>query len=94
VHVARPAPEGDHERAAGALRRVFAELTSGRRGQHDLRSAGAAGEITGASRQWEYGDEQPLDVVRTIARAVRRVGLHPGVAVLADPPPAVSAPER
>jgi uncharacterized protein with von Willebrand factor type A (vWA) domain len=57
-----------------ALRRVFAELTSGRRGQHDLRSAGAAGEITGASRQWEYGDEQPLDVVRTIARAVRRGG--------------------
>ncbi|MFD0823611.1 VWA domain-containing protein, partial [Micromonospora zhanjiangensis] len=42
--------------------------------QHDLRSAGAAGEVTGASRPWEYGDEQPLDVVRTIARAVRRGG--------------------
>ncbi|MBF9132949.1 hypothetical protein I0C86_28905 [Plantactinospora sp. S1510] len=57
-----------------ALRRIFAELSAGRRGQHDLRSAGAAGEVTGASRPWEYGDEQPLDVVRTLARAVRRTG--------------------
>ena len=57
-----------------ALRRVFAELTAGPRGQHDLRSAGAAGEVSGASRPWEYGDEQPLDVVRTLTRAVRRAG--------------------
>ncbi|MBO4209256.1 vWA domain-containing protein [Micromonospora echinofusca] len=57
-----------------ALRRVFAELTAGPRGQHDLRAAGAAGEVTGASRPWEYGDEQPFDVIRTISRAVRRGG--------------------
>jgi uncharacterized protein with von Willebrand factor type A (vWA) domain len=57
-----------------ALRRVFADLASGRRGEHDLRAAGAAGDVTGASRPWEYGDEQPLDVVRTVARAVRRGG--------------------
>jgi uncharacterized protein with von Willebrand factor type A (vWA) domain len=57
-----------------ALRRVFAQLETGRRGQHDLRSAGAAGELTGASRRWEFGDEQPLDVVRTVANAVRRPG--------------------
>ncbi|QOC93336.1 vWA domain-containing protein [Micromonospora craniellae] len=62
-----------------ALRQVFAELTAGPRGQHDLRSAGAAGEVTGASRPWEYGDEQPIDVVRTLTRAVRRAG--PGVPV-------------
>ena len=35
---------------------------------------GAAGELTGASRPWEYGDEQPLDVVRTVSRAVLRSG--------------------
>ncbi|MGK5672562.1 VWA domain-containing protein [Micromonospora sp. URMC 106] len=57
-----------------ALRRVFADLTAGPRGQHDLRSAGAAGEVSGGSRPWEYGDEQPLDVVRTLTRAVRRTG--------------------
>ena len=57
-----------------ALRTVFADLSGRRRGEHDLRDAGAAGEITGASRRWEYGDEQPLDVVRTVANAVRRAG--------------------
>jgi uncharacterized protein with von Willebrand factor type A (vWA) domain len=59
-----------------ALRTVFAELTRGRPGQHDLRDAGAAGEVTGASRPWEFGDDQPLDVVRTVARAVRRGGIR------------------
>ena len=67
-----------------ALRRVFAELRSGRRGQHELRSAGAAGEVTGASRPWEYGDEQPLDVVRTVARAVRRSGAGVPVALAVE----------
>lgn len=67
-------PKALRRLAGTALRRVFGDLAAGRRGQHDLHSAGAAGEITGASRPWEYGDEQPLDVVRTVARAVRRTG--------------------
>jgi uncharacterized protein with von Willebrand factor type A (vWA) domain len=54
-----------------ALRRVFADLSGGRRGDHDQHDAGAAGELTGASRAWEFGDEQPLDVVRTVVNAVR-----------------------
>jgi uncharacterized protein with von Willebrand factor type A (vWA) domain len=64
-----------------ALRAVFADLSGGRRGQHDLRDAGAAGEVTGASRPWEYGDEQPLDVVRTLSRAVLRAGTGVPVAL-------------
>ena len=55
-----------------ALRRVFATLESRGRGGHDVRDAGAAGEITGASREWRFGDEQPLDVVRTVRNAVLR----------------------
>ena len=55
-----------------ALSQVFSDLSGRRRGEHDLRDAGAAGELTGASRSWQYGDEQPLDVVRTIGNAVRR----------------------
>ncbi len=55
-----------------ALRTVFGNLDGGRRGAHDLRDAGAAGELTGASRSWEYGDDQPIDVVRTVGNAVRR----------------------
>ena len=55
-----------------ALARVFDELSGKRQGQHDLRDAGAAGDLIGSSRRWEFGDEQPLDVVRTIGNAVRR----------------------
>ncbi|WBC14178.1 VWA domain-containing protein [Micromonospora sp. WMMA1998] len=67
-------PKALRRLAGTALRRVFADLTAGPRGQHDLRSAGAAGEVSGGSRPWEYGDEQPLDVVRTLTRAVHRSG--------------------
>ena len=58
--------------AAPRWRTVFADLDGSRQGEHDLRDAGAAGELTGSSRRWQYGDEQPLDVVRTIGNAVRR----------------------
>ncbi len=54
-----------------ALRRVFSQIEQGQRGGHDVRQAGAAGELTGATRQWSFGDEQPLDVVRTLGNAVR-----------------------
>jgi uncharacterized protein with von Willebrand factor type A (vWA) domain len=57
-----------------ALRRVFDLVESRGRGSHDVRDAGAAGEVTGASREWQFGDEQPLDVVRTIRNAVLRTG--------------------
>ena len=55
-----------------ALKRVFDVLESRGRGGHDVRDAGAAGEVTGASREWRFGDEQPLDVVRTVRNAVQR----------------------
>ncbi|MFI0371414.1 VWA domain-containing protein [Actinomadura sp. 1N219] len=55
-----------------ALRRVFSQLTSGRQGDHDQQDAGQAGELTGSSREWRFGDEQPLDVVRTVSNAIRR----------------------
>jgi uncharacterized protein with von Willebrand factor type A (vWA) domain len=57
---------------ATALRRVFANLDAAGRGEHDVPDAGANGELTGASREWRFGDEQPLDVVRTVRNAVLR----------------------
>jgi uncharacterized protein with von Willebrand factor type A (vWA) domain len=77
-------PKALRRLGGSALRTVFSELQGGRRGQHDLQSAGAAGEITGASRRWEYGDEQPIDVVRTVANAVRRGGASTPVALAVD----------
>jgi uncharacterized protein with von Willebrand factor type A (vWA) domain len=55
-----------------ALRRVFASLEGGSRGDHDVRDAGSAGELTGTTREWRFGDEQPLDVVKTVSNGVRR----------------------
>ncbi len=57
-----------------ALRRVFSRLDARGRGAHDMRDAGAAGDMVDSSRAWEYGDEQPLDVVRTVRNAVLRTG--------------------
>lgn len=54
-----------------ALSAIFRDV-AGRRGEHDMRDAGAAGDLIGSSRRWEFGDDQPLDVVRTIGNAVRR----------------------
>jgi uncharacterized protein with von Willebrand factor type A (vWA) domain len=62
-----------------ALRRIFADLSfGGRSGDHDQRDAGQAGELTGTTRAWEFGDEQPLDVPATVRNAVLRGGRRSG----------------
>lgn len=55
-----------------ALRQVFDSLDGATRGEHEVRRSGAAGELTGSSRAWTFGDEQPVDVVRTVRNAVTR----------------------
>jgi uncharacterized protein with von Willebrand factor type A (vWA) domain len=65
-------PQALRRLGSTALRRVFAAIESRGRGGHDVRDAGAAGEVTGASREWRFGDEQPLDVVKTVRNAVMR----------------------
>jgi uncharacterized protein with von Willebrand factor type A (vWA) domain len=65
-------PKAVRRLGATALRRVFAKLDATGRGDHDMTDAGAAGELTGSSREWVFGDEQPLDVVRTVRNAVLR----------------------
>jgi uncharacterized protein with von Willebrand factor type A (vWA) domain len=65
-------PRAVRRLGATALRKVFADLSARGRGGHDLQDAGAAGDRTGGSRAWEFGDEQPLDVVRTVRNAVLR----------------------
>jgi uncharacterized protein with von Willebrand factor type A (vWA) domain len=55
-----------------ALARVFDSIDGATRGGHDIRRTGAAGEATGSSRSWTFGDEQPVDVVRTLRNAGAR----------------------
>jgi uncharacterized protein with von Willebrand factor type A (vWA) domain len=55
-----------------ALRQVFGALQGSSRGggDHDQRGAGQAGELTGTTRAWEFGDEQPIDTAATVKNAV------------------------
>jgi uncharacterized protein with von Willebrand factor type A (vWA) domain len=55
-----------------ALRQIFADLPEGRLGDHDQRDAGQAGERTGATRQWQFGDEQAIDAPATVRNALLR----------------------
>jgi uncharacterized protein with von Willebrand factor type A (vWA) domain len=81
-------PKAVRRLGATALRRVFAKLDATGRGDHDVADAGAAGELTGSSREWRFGDEQPLDVVRTVKNAVLRTAGRPragrGVRIAVD----------
>ncbi|OFE15265.1 hypothetical protein BA895_05810 [Humibacillus sp. DSM 29435] len=55
-----------------ALLKDVAERLSGRAGQRDQRQAGAAGELSGVTREWAFGDTEPWDVTRTVTNAVLR----------------------
>jgi uncharacterized protein with von Willebrand factor type A (vWA) domain len=55
-----------------ALRKVFAQLPDGGTGDHDQRDAGQAGEYTGSTRPWRFGDEQAIDAAATVRNALLR----------------------
>jgi uncharacterized protein with von Willebrand factor type A (vWA) domain len=55
-----------------ALRKVFAQLPEGGTGDHDQHDAGQAGEYTGSTRQWRFGDEQAIDASATVRNALLR----------------------
>jgi uncharacterized protein with von Willebrand factor type A (vWA) domain len=65
-----------------ALRQVVDQLRG--RGERDSDRAGAAGEPTGSSRPWEFGDTEPWDVSRTVRNAVLRTVSTGGGAVRLD----------
>jgi uncharacterized protein with von Willebrand factor type A (vWA) domain len=70
-----------------ALLKDVANRMSGRQGERDLRHAGAAGEQSGATREWAFGDTEPWNVTRTITNAVVRTvgdGLDPRQGVRLD----------
>ncbi|SES19117.1 vWA domain-containing protein [Actinokineospora terrae] len=73
------APDGSLTLSPKAMRRLgetaLAEvvgLSRARRGERDTATAGAAGELTGATRAWTFGATEPWDVSRTVRNAVLR----------------------
>jgi len=70
----RLSPKAMRQLGQAALRDVAQQL-SGRHGERETRRSGAAGELTGATRPWAFGDTEPWNVTRTITNAVlRRAG--------------------
>lgn len=67
----RLSPKAMRQLGRAALRDVAQQL-SGRHGERETRRAGAAGELTGATRQWAFGDTEPWNVTRTVVNAVLR----------------------
>ena len=67
----RLSPKAMRQLGQTALRDVAQQL-SGRHGERETRRAGAAGELTGATRPWAFGDTEPWNVTRTITNAVLR----------------------
>lgn len=81
----RRSADGDLRLSPQAMRRLGKSLLrdtarqlSGRQGRRDTRSAGAAGDLTGSSRPWEFGDAEPWDVTRTMTNAIRRTAADGG----------------
>ena len=72
------APDGSLRLSPKALRRLAQTAlkdvvnAARRTGQRDSSLAGAAGEPTGATRPWQFGDTEPWDTSRTVRNAVLR----------------------
>jgi uncharacterized protein with von Willebrand factor type A (vWA) domain len=81
----RLSPKAMRQLGRAALRDVAQQL-SGRHGERETRRAGAAGELTGATRAWEFGDTEPWNVTRTLTNAVlRRAGTRSSGQERSDP---------
>ncbi|MGH3671209.1 MAG: hypothetical protein ACRDSH_11320 [Pseudonocardiaceae bacterium] len=73
------APDGSLRLSPRAMRRLgsralaeVADALRSRRGERELRRAGAAGEPTGGTRPWAFGDSEPWDVPRTMRNSALR----------------------
>jgi uncharacterized protein with von Willebrand factor type A (vWA) domain len=51
---------------------MFADLPEGGYGDHEQSDVGQAGELTGATRPWQFGDEQAIDTPATVRNALLR----------------------
>ncbi len=77
----RLSPKAMRRLGETALHDVAQQLSS-RRGDREVRRAGAAGELTGATRPWQFGDTEPWNIPRTLTNAVLR---QAGTATLDGP---------
>ena len=67
-----------------ALKRVFAQIRAAGSGDHEDHRTGSADEPVGSTREWVFGDELPIDAVRTVSNALRRGARIPGGRLLVE----------
>jgi len=67
-----------------ALKMVFSQMKGAGTGSHQDHRTGSADELIGSSRPWVFGDELPIDAVRTVSNALRRGGGIPGRLLVDD----------
>lgn len=67
-----------------ALKKVFSQMKGAGTGGHQDHRSGSADELIGSSRPWVFGDELPIDAVRTVSNALRRGGGIPGRLLVDD----------
>jgi uncharacterized protein with von Willebrand factor type A (vWA) domain len=86
------AADGSLQLSPKALRRLgesalrdVVDRIGARRGERDTRRSGAAGEATGATRPWAFGDTEAWSVPRTLLNAqLRRAGGDPRALDVSD----------
>jgi uncharacterized protein with von Willebrand factor type A (vWA) domain len=67
-----------------ALKRVFSQIDAAGSGDHQDHRTGSADELVGSTRSWVFGDELPIDAVRTVSNALRRGSGIPGQLLVED----------
>jgi uncharacterized protein with von Willebrand factor type A (vWA) domain len=67
-----------------ALKRVFSQIDAAGNGDHEDHRTGSADELVGTTRPWVFGDELPIDAVRTVSNALRRGATIPGGRLLVE----------
>ena len=63
---------------------MFAQLDAAGTGDHQDHRTGSADELVGTTRPWVFGDELPIDAVRTVSNALRRGAGIPGRLLVED----------
>ncbi len=80
----RLTPRAVRRLGESALKRVFAQIDAAGSGDHEDHRTGSADELVGSSRPWVFGDELPIDAVRTVSNALRRGAGIPGQLLVED----------
>ena len=80
----RLTPRAVRRLGESALKKVFSQMKGAGTGSHQDHRTGSADELIGSSRPWVFGDELPIDAVRTVSNALRRGGGIPGRLLVDD----------